>query len=132
MARCFWALEKEEVSEFLVQTQTQDAHSWLVAVIDRLPHEELTRVVVSLWALWHARRKAIHENIFQSPLSTHCFVDRFVAELEMTGPKPVTKQLVNTTMPAWLPPPMGVSKINVDAALSKNSNTGDQDRERSF
>ena len=62
-----------------------------MAVIDRLPHEELTRVVVSLWALWHARRKAIHENIFQSPLSTHCFVDRFVAELEMTGPMPVTK-----------------------------------------
>jgi hypothetical protein len=114
MAWCFWALEKEDVSKFLVQTQTQDAHSWLVAVMDHLPHEELTRVVVSLilWALWHAPRKAIHENIFQSSLSTHCFVDRYVVELEMTEPKPVTGD-----MPAWLPPPMGVSKINVDAAL---------------
>lgn len=45
-----------------------DARAWLAEVIRLMKHEEFTRVVVPLWAIWYARLKAIHENHFQSPL----------------------------------------------------------------
>jgi hypothetical protein len=34
------------------------------------------------------RRKAIHEHVFQSPLSTNLFVKRFIAELDEVNTKP--------------------------------------------
>jgi len=86
MARCVWALERGDVIGFLSQKQHLDAQGWLEEVMDTLPHDDLIRVVVTLGAIWHARRKAIHENIFQSPLSIHCFVDKYIAELEQTKP----------------------------------------------
>ena len=52
-------------------------------VIAALKHEELTRVVIRLWAIWYARRQALFENNFQSPFSTNSFVERFISELEM-------------------------------------------------
>ena len=84
------------------------------------------RLVVTLWAIWHARRKAIHENIFQSPLSTHSFIERFIADLEMAMPTVERKGDASAgcalaAAPKWIPPPQGLMKVNVDAALSKNS-----------
>jgi hypothetical protein len=33
----------------------------------------------------YVRRKVIHEYSFQSPLSMHCFIDRYIAELMAAG-----------------------------------------------
>lgn len=73
MSKCIWALEKEEIVEFLCQ----------ITVFESLSQEEVTRVTVTLWAIWYARRKAIREQIFQSPLSTHGFINKFVSDLDM-------------------------------------------------
>ncbi|TVU21984.1 hypothetical protein EJB05_31656, partial [Eragrostis curvula] len=86
-----------------------------------MPHEDITRVVIRLWAIWHARRKAIHENQFQSPLSTNCFVERYISELDIIKPPPKEKKPTQPTRPRWIPPPGGFTKINVDASISKNS-----------
>jgi hypothetical protein len=64
MARCVWALAPEDITEFIANVQEPHARGWLAAVFRALPHEELTRVVVTLWAVWHARQKASYENIF--------------------------------------------------------------------
>lgn len=40
-----------------------------------------------MWAIWHTRRKAIREDSFQSPLSTHYFIERYLAYLEMSKPR---------------------------------------------
>jgi len=73
-----------------------------------------------MWAVWHAKRKAVYENIFQSPLSTHCFVDRFMFDLDLSSPQSeITAS--KGRVPRWIPPPGGIVKINVGAALSKNS-----------
>jgi hypothetical protein len=79
------------------------------------------RVVVTLWAISHARRKAIHEGCFQSPLSTHSFVDRFIADLGMANPQVEKTTRGKSQGPQWIPPPAGVMKVNVDAAVSKNT-----------
>jgi hypothetical protein len=84
-------------------------------------------ISLGLWfyygAIWHARRKAVHEKVFQSPLSTLSFIDRFISDLGCQA-KPERPQLGGRTVVArWIPPPSECAKINADAALSKNDNT---------
>ena len=67
LAKCVWALEREETTEFICQIEMPDARAWLVEVMKGLKHEELTRVVVRLWAIWYAQQQALHQNQFQSP-----------------------------------------------------------------
>ncbi|XP_071679969.1 uncharacterized protein [Lolium perenne] len=119
MAKCVWALLPEDLVELIINIQEPDAKGWLAAVIGDVSHQDLTRVVVTLWAKWHAPRKAMHEDIYQSPLSTLCFIDRFIADLEALAPPSKPKQAV-VAVPRWLAPPAGVTKVNVEAALSKN------------
>jgi hypothetical protein len=121
MSKCVWALEKEGITDFIGALQEEDARAWLANVLSSLPHEERVRVVVTLWAIWHARRKVIHENIFQEPLSTRDFIDRSVTELGMTTTTPGEAKQCGRSPLRWIPPPVGLVNINVDATVSKNS-----------
>ena len=38
-------------------------------------HVHVSKYKILLWALWHARRKAIYEQEFQSPQNTHSFIN---------------------------------------------------------
>jgi hypothetical protein len=123
MARCVWALEGEEMLELLQSFQLSDAKSWLAEMLNTLSHSQRTCVVVILWAIWHARRKAIHEEIYQSPLSTKCFVDSYIEELasmQSEQPKGKVALVMGNPKPQWLAPPEGMMKINGDASVSKN------------
>jgi hypothetical protein len=87
-----------------------------------LRHKDLVRVAVTLWAIiWYVRRKAVHENIFRSPLSTHQFVANFVASLLLVKPQGRVRLEAQQSPVQWIPPPSGLMKINVDTALAKNS-----------
>jgi hypothetical protein len=79
MARCVWALEQEEIVEHLSEMHEEDARTWVAALIKLVSLGDLIRVVVTMWAIWYARRKAIHDNVFQSPLSAHSFVNNYVS-----------------------------------------------------
>jgi hypothetical protein len=68
-----WALAEEELVEHMNITAEPDAHIWLFTMIDSISHAQFVTLSVTLWAIWYARRKAIHEHEFQSPLSTHLF-----------------------------------------------------------
>jgi ribonuclease HI len=92
---------------------------------DTLKPDDQTMVFGTLWAIWHARRKAIHEQLYQSPLSTYCFVQRFVNDLQLSRQKKEVKPATEAhPAPGWLPPPQGMIKINVDAAVGKNTSRG--------
>jgi hypothetical protein len=69
----------------------------------------------------HARRKGIHEATFQSPLSTHNFIERFISELDQAKKsKPDKKERVPIPSHAtWIPPSPGMAKLNVDVRLSR-------------
>ena len=86
-----------------------------------LKHEDLIRVTGTLWAIWYARRKAIHEDIYQSPLSTHNFITSFVANLQLVQLKVKDRPAVQRSNTRWIPTLEGLMKINVDVALAKNS-----------
>jgi len=58
-----------------------DAKSWLAIMAEILPQEDIARVAITLWAIWFAWRKAIHEDVYQSLMPTHNFVDGLMLEL---------------------------------------------------
>ena len=90
-----------------------------------LKQEEFISVLTTLWAIWWARRKAIHEEEFQSPISTHSFIQKYINDLQMAVSKPAAKML--SRMPdirKWLPPREGMVKANTDVAVAKSQNKG--------
>jgi hypothetical protein len=80
-------LVSEDLHNYVINLQEPQARAWLPSVFKNLSKEETTRVVVTLWALWYARRKIIHGGEYQSPLSTHCFVERFLNDLNILDPE---------------------------------------------
>jgi hypothetical protein len=61
VARCVWALADEGVTEHVCIADNPSARLWLVELTATLSHEEFARVAVTLWAIWYARRKIIHD-----------------------------------------------------------------------
>jgi hypothetical protein len=68
--------------------QKENSRCWLANLIETMPNADLIRMLVTMWAIGYARRKATHKNIFQSPLSTHSFINKYIAELQ--GAKPTS------------------------------------------
>jgi ribonuclease HI len=105
-----------------------NARLWLFEMIDTLPHDQFIRVAITLWSIWTARRKAIHEEIYQSPLSTFGFINSYISELNAIA-KPskntsVGQQSRRKERAEWIPPPTGMAKINCDAAVSRSGDRG--------
>lgn len=88
-----------------------------------LLHADFVKLLVTLWAVWWARRQAIHEGIFQSPQATHASVGRFIMELEIVRDiKPIgnTKAAASSPVVTNVRPkarPMGFPKIHVDTGV---------------
>jgi hypothetical protein len=116
MARSVWALAPAEIEDFVLNLLEPNAEAWLAAVIEAMSRDEMTRVVVTLWALWHARQKIIHEGIYQPPPLTNMFVERFMSCLEVLAPEPAAAKVHSVPVPEWIPPPAGWAKVNVVAA----------------
>ena len=53
----------------------------------------------------------------------HCFVKSFLSDqlVKQTSPLGACHQYQNVQKAPWIPPPVGVMKINVNVAISKNS-----------
>jgi hypothetical protein len=129
MANSVWMLSDELMVEHMITYRETNARNLLLHMMEAVPHDEFTRMSVTLWAIWTARRKAIHEDIFQSPLSTHGFVTSFLNELKSlaTGKsQPIIRDQVphRGAQVSWIPPVSDMPKINVDASLSKTSAKG--------
>jgi hypothetical protein len=89
----------EELVEHMMANNCGSAKEWLFFLIDTLSNDDFVRATVTLWAIWTARRKPIHEQIFQSPLSILGFIWSFLSypklaldmpRLASTGPRQLT------------------------------------------
>ena len=92
---------------------------------DLLSHEEFTRMVVTLWAVWRVRRRAIHEEIFDSPFSTNSFIIHYLSDLELLekGERGAQKQ-ARSRPNVWLASSDEHAKKNVDVAVSIDGDCG--------
>ncbi|XP_073358296.1 uncharacterized protein [Aegilops tauschii subsp. strangulata] len=82
-SRSVWALMNEEITHKIITTTEPKAKQWLFTLMDSMSHKDFVLVAVTLLSIWYARRKAIHEAIFQSPHATHGFITSFISELEV-------------------------------------------------
>jgi hypothetical protein len=57
----------EELTEHISINQCENAKEWIFFLIESLSHEQFTKVIVTFWAVWSARRKARHDEIFRAP-----------------------------------------------------------------
>jgi hypothetical protein len=112
-----WALAPEDITEHMENTMESNAKLWIFSMISSLRQDELTRCLVTLWSIWFARWKAIDEGIFQSPLTTNCFVENFIRELGVVSDKKkYPRPSAPSAEPRWIAPVEEYMKINVDAA----------------
>ena len=81
MSRCVWALSDETLVSHMSDNLEANARIWLFELNESLDHGKFTRMVITLWLIWFARRKPIYESIFQSPQQTISFVDNYLTEL---------------------------------------------------
>jgi hypothetical protein len=97
-------------------------------MIETMKEEDLVHMVMTLWAIWHAKRKAVHMDIFQSPMATMGFVNWFLSDLELSRPAKQPKKVhspnPNRSAVRWIGPPAGKTKINTDAAIAKTKAKG--------
>ncbi|KAE8786178.1 hypothetical protein D1007_39962 [Hordeum vulgare] len=111
---------KAELVEHMLATAEPNAKSWLFSMRSSVSATEMTKITVTLWAIWFGRRKLIHEGEHQSPGSTLAFVNRYIAELELNKPASrSTPKPVHSNTRRWIKPPAGWTKINVDGAVCK-------------
>ena len=115
----------EEIVEHICANQEMSAKNWLFSMHETLTHEHFTKMIVTMWAIRKARRKAIHEEIIQSPFSTDMFINSFLSELQiLEKPKATFIKSGPIRRNHWLVAPKGLCKINVDAALTRNEPIG--------
>lgn len=130
MAKCVWALMDDDILDYIAASKQEDPKLWLFGMIEALPHADVVKVLVTLWAIWWAKRKAIHEKEFQSPMSTYKFIQSFLEDLDMAqlaGRRPVRPQQQPHMVKwkgEWIPPESGCVKINVDGGLSRAGDRG--------
>jgi hypothetical protein len=60
MAICIWTLEVEEIVEHMCPPIVPIAKSLSFFMIETLPQEGFLKGVVTLWAIWTMRWKAMH------------------------------------------------------------------------
>jgi hypothetical protein len=131
MAKCVWSLCDEQVVEHISMIEEGNAKLWIFEVMASVNHEEFISVLVTMWSIWYARRKAIFDEEYQSPLSTFSFIKNFLSTLvytqevkRVTEAKSVNQVSSVSKATKWIAPPPNMCKINVDAALAKSENKG--------
>lgn len=125
MSRCIWALSNDDMVQHMCSHREENAKEWLFALNESLPQEEFVTMIVTLWAIWHARCKVIHEGIYQTPFSTHSFITSYLADLrQIKKPAATQRPAVPARPTGWIPPPAEHVKLNVDAAVSRAGGFG--------
>ncbi|XP_020174407.1 uncharacterized protein [Aegilops tauschii subsp. strangulata] len=123
MSRCVWALSDEVLVSKMSENLEANARIWLFQFSESLDHASFTWLVITLWSIWYARRKAIYESIFQSPQQTTSFVNKYIDELGQLNARKehqITQTASSAQQKRWLPPPNGKVKFNVDGAVARS------------
>jgi hypothetical protein len=85
----------------------QSTQQWPFQMPHTMDHGDFTSMVITMWAIWHARRKLIHEEVYQSPLATYQFVQTYLSELKTSKAEKRAKP-AGAGQPAvvaqWCPP----------------------------
>jgi hypothetical protein len=121
MSRCVWAQLDEEITEIIASLCASDPKQWVFFMCCNMAQVDGRHVLVTCWAIWQARRKAIYDGIFHSPLSTFNMVNRLLDELqtlEKYQMKRMCQQPKKVNIRHWMAPESEQFKVNTYAAVA--------------
>lgn len=88
---------------------------WLSWTFDNYCSFKHTEIGITIWALWYARNKLIHEGKNQGIGDLTTFIHGYCSDfLQHSGHQ---SQLPSQSLSIWTPPPTGIIKINVDVGF---------------
>ncbi|KAL6574838.1 hypothetical protein OROMI_012123 [Orobanche minor] len=119
-ARVVWALSNIPV--FAIYNHWPDIWDWVYYLKQVLRIEQFNLFICICWRLWYTRNTLVHERKAPDPPSVVQFAAEFLAryreaKIQFAAPRPSESQQ------AWKPPTGATIKVNVDAAIFKNSST---------
>jgi len=127
MSRCIWALVDEEATELIASLRIADPMHWVFFICCNIPKTEGSRILITCCAIWHARRKAIHEGVFKSPFSIISMVNQLIQELaivqEFESKMRIQHQPKIRTQ-CQIAIEQGTYKTNTDAAVDPANSKG--------
>ncbi|KAL4325602.1 hypothetical protein GQ457_11G004690 [Hibiscus cannabinus] len=89
---------------------------WLSWLFHSFSMNRLVLLVITLWSLWYARNKKVHEANLQTPEQICAFIVSYCRELELIASK---LQLISSTQNSlWQAPDPPLVKANFDASFS--------------
>ncbi|PNT65173.1 hypothetical protein BRADI_4g38123v3 [Brachypodium distachyon] len=107
MAKSVWSLHNDDVILPLYGDETDYPKLWLMSLCRTLNQQDFVEVLVTLWAIRWAGRERFMKGSFRAQLGF----------AKNVAPRRVPS--VSSSIPKWIPPPAGLHKINVDAAVAK-------------
>jgi hypothetical protein len=119
MSRCVWAQLGENIIELITTLHMADPMHLGLFICTNIQQEMGIQILVTCWAIWHARRKAIHEGFFQSPLAIITIVSRVIEELQFIEEIEVNENFYQSKVSScrWIAFDPNQYKINVNAAV---------------
>ena len=106
----------------MISNNCEDARLWLFLLFETTSQHDRACILVTLWSIWWARRRAIHDNEFQSAMTTWCFNNRYLEDLEIASARQPNALNARPAqhVPRWLSPVGSAAKFNVDVGLSRH------------
>lgn len=124
-SRSVWALSNEEMVEHMIRTTEPNAKIWLFAMNESLPADQFTLMIVTLWVIWSSWRKAIHEDIYQTPFARDRFIVSYLQDINFLQKLGPISHATTVPKPSqWQPPPQSYAKINIDASVARDGSRG--------
>lgn len=96
----------------------------LIELHDSMDSESFVKMLVTLGSIWWARRKAIHEDMFQSPPTTFSFITSYLSDLAEASRKQHGRVQGPKVKNKWKAPSSGAVKNYVDAAVGRHHDCG--------
>ncbi|PPD97595.1 hypothetical protein GOBAR_DD05379 [Gossypium barbadense] len=101
-----------------VVSAQMDFHEWLSWILKIHHTTKHNEICVTMWAIWFARNRMVHEGTNQSVREIVSFICNYCVEL--VSMIHTNNGVVSDVQVRWSLPPAGVVKINVDAGFRLN------------
>lgn len=93
-------------------------HDWLLWFLNMHQKVKQTKILITMWALWFARNRRVHEGAYQRVGDIVNFIHSYC--VEWASMPPIENGLTASAQVKRASPPIGMVKVNVDVGFHPN------------